>query len=136
MMTNTPRPTKPSNHPERGQSAAEFALVLPVLTLVLFAALEFGTAFWNFQQLSAAASEGARKAAVSRTETNRDDLIRAAVEGASNLDPAKVNVTVSSNWGPGDPVTVTATYPERISVIGLPVFDDDLVSRRTARVEH
>ena len=120
---------------ERGQAMVEFALVLPVLCLILFAMLEFGTAFWHYQQLSAAASEGARKAAVSRTDPDRTTLISTAVRDASpGLTPSQIGVSTSSSWGPGDPVTVT--YPEEISVMGITFFNTNLTSRRTARVEH
>lgn len=132
--------TSPASTPvrdEHGQAAVEFALVLPVLCLILFAALECGTAFWHFQQLSAAASEGARKAAVSRTATGRDDLIRTAVEDASPaLDSAQLGISSSSTWDPGDPVTVTVTYPEDVTVMGMTLYSGSLTSRRTARVEN
>lgn len=122
--------------PEGGQAMVELALVLPVLCLILFAALEFGTAFWHYQQVSAAASEGARRAAVSRTASDRDSAIRTAVETASpSLDENAIGVAVSSTWRSGDPVTVTVSYPEQIRVMGITFFDTNLVSRRTARVE-
>ena len=123
--------------PERGQATVELALILPVLCLILFAALEFGTAFWHFQQVSAAASEGARRAAVSRTVSTREDDIRTAVVNASPaLDESSIGVSSSSTWNAGDPVTVTVTYPETIRVMGITFFSTNLVSRRTARVEN
>lgn len=133
----TSQEAQPSQR-EGGQAMVEFALVLPVLCLILFAALEFGTAFWHFQQLSAAASEGARKAAVSRTVSNRDAVIRDAVVNASpGLRPSsRIGVSTSSTWTPGSSVTVTVTYPEDVSVMGITFFNRNLTSRRTARVEH
>lgn len=123
--------------PERGQATVEFALVLPVLCLILFSVLEFGTAFWRYQQLSAAASEGARRAAVTRAAPDRTSQIETAVRNASpSLEADQLSIAVSSSWRPGDPVTVAVSYPERISVVGISFFDANLVSRRTARVEH
>lgn len=133
-------PTTPSQDTpvgERGQSTVEFALVLPVLVLIVFAALEFGSAFWRYQQLSAAASEGARRAAVSRTAADRDNAIRTAVQNASPaLDSTRLGVATSSSWRPGEPVTVTVTYPENIRVLGVTFFNSNLTSSRTSRVEH
>ena len=42
-------------------------MILPVLLMVLFAILQFGMVFNNYIQVTAAAREGARKAAVSRS---------------------------------------------------------------------
>lgn len=122
---------------ERGQATVEFALILPVLLLILFSVLEFGTAFWRYQQLSAAASEGARRAAVSRSNPSRASLIETAVRNASpGLEEESIGITVTSSWDPGDPVTVRLTHPEEISVLGIDFFNGNLVSSRTARVEH
>src|SRR5439155_25183159 len=51
---------------ERGQTMTEFALVLPVLALVLFAVIQFGIVFNNYVTLTDATRAGARKAAVGR----------------------------------------------------------------------
>lgn len=126
----------PADH-ERAQAAVEFALILPILCLVLFGALEFGTAFWRFQQLSAAASEGARRAAVSRTSATRTSEIQTAVQNASpGLTAGSIGISTTSTWDPGDPVTVTLTYPEDITVMGFEFFSSNLSSSRTARVEN
>ena len=44
----------------------EFAIVLPVLVLLVFGVIQFGIAFNNYLALTDAARAGARKAAVSR----------------------------------------------------------------------
>ena len=121
---------------EHGQAMVEFAMVLPILCMILFAIVEFGMTFWTYQQVSAAASEGARRAAVSRTAANRTTLVTNAVRTASpNLTASQLNVTTSSTWNPGDPVTVTVTYPERIQILGITLFNSNLTGRRTMRVE-
>ena len=135
--TDTTDPT-PAGEPERGQAMVEFAMVLPILALILFAVVEFGLAFWHFQQVSAAASEGARRATVSRTS---DDPAGAAVEAAvaavPSLDQGDVDVSVSPSppWSIGEPVTVTVRYPEDITVMGVTFFSNDLTVERTMRVE-
>ena len=45
---------------ERGQNLVEFALVLPILLIVLFGALDLGRIFWVSISLTNAAREGAR----------------------------------------------------------------------------
>lgn len=121
--------------PESGQAAAEFAMVLPILMIVIFGIVEFGMAFWNYQQVSAAASEGARRAAVSRTNASHDSIVINAAKNATKLDSSKVNVSISSTWSAGSDVTVTVTYPQKVSIMGVTFFDGTLTGRRTARLE-
>lgn len=117
----------------------EFALVLPVLVLLLFGVIEFGSAFWTKQQVSAAASEGARRAAVSRSSATRSSDVTTAVRDASpSLSTSNLTVTTSSSWTPGVPVTVKVTY--QTSPIGMGLletlgFNGIMTAERTARVE-
>lgn len=115
----------------------EFALVLPILIVILFAVVEFGLAFWTYQQVSAAASEGARRAAVSRTAPDAESRTQQAVrDAAPGLDADLMVIDVVGESGnAGDPVTVTLRYPQDISILGMTFFDSDLVGRRTMRLE-
>jgi hypothetical protein len=54
---------------EDGVAAVEFALILPVLFLILFGVLEFGRVWSQYQLFQGAAREGARCAAVASTST-------------------------------------------------------------------
>ena len=47
---------------ERGQAAVELALILPVLVVIVYAIFQFGQVYLQYQEVSAATSEGARKA--------------------------------------------------------------------------
>ena len=122
---------------EQGQAMTEFALVLPVLALLLFAVIQFGIVFNNYVTLTDATRAGARKAAVSRDDPNRDADVMAAVQNsASDLDGSKLSVSPpSSTWNSGDDVTVTASYPYSISLLGLVVKSGRLSSTTTERVE-
>jgi hypothetical protein len=51
-------------HHEHGQALPEFALVIPLLALVLFAVLHFGKAFDYWNSATHVSAEGARYAAV------------------------------------------------------------------------
>jgi Flp pilus assembly protein TadG len=122
---------------QQGQTMTEFALVLPVLALILFAVIQFGIVFNNYITLTDATRAGARKAAVSRQDSNRNsDVVSAVRSSASGLTASKLTVPPpSSTWNSGDDVTVTASYPYSISLLGLVVKSGRLSSTTTERVE-
>jgi Flp pilus assembly protein TadG len=64
---------------EDGAAAVEFALIVGLLAILIFGLLEYGLAFWQVQNLRAAAREGARVAAV----RGNDDAVKDAMEEAS-----------------------------------------------------
>ena len=96
----------------RGQSMVEFALVLPILLLVVFGATEFGRAWMTLNILTAAAREGARLAVVTApdvaavnarvTEVCTAARVVPTVINCVGPDPAdveqRVTVTVQSNF--------------------------------------
>lgn len=124
---------------ERGQALTELALVLPILALILFGVIQFGIAFNNYITLTDAVRAGARKGAVARHLTvNREAAVEQAVVNAAtdlNLNDLDVTVGVSPGWEQGADVTVTATYPYSINLLGVPIKKGDLSSTTTERVE-
>jgi Flp pilus assembly protein TadG len=130
--------TKRIRKNEDGQSLVEFALLAPILFLILFGIIQFGIAFKDSIALTDAVRTGARKATVSRSSADPIGVTKAAVVGAAgDLDTAKLNVTVTATpWQPGAPVTVTATYPYQINILGIVVASGDLHSATTERVEY
>ena len=123
---------------EEGQALVEFALLAPILFLVLFGIIQFGIAFKNSMALTDAVRTGARQATVSRSLADPVGVDQTAVVGAaSDLDSSKLNVTVTAPpWQPGATVTVTATYPYTINILGIVVAAGDLHSSTTERVEY
>ena len=114
----------------------EFALVLPVLALILFAVIQFGIVFNNYVTLTDATRAGARKAAVSRQSSDPVGAAVAAVRAsARDLKQSDLSVSVTSNWQQEDDVAVTATYPYSISLLGMVVKSGRLSSTTTERVE-
>ncbi len=115
----------------------EFALVLPVLLLLILGVIQFGLAFNNYLAVTDAVRAGARKGAVARyIQTNREAAVEEVVrKSADNLNQADLDVSVSSSWNAGEDVSVTATYPYEINLIGLVVKSGDLSSTTTERVE-
>ena len=115
---------------------AEFAIVLPFLALLVFAVIQFGILFNNYITLTDAVRAGARKAAVSRHEANpAGAAISQTRSSAGDLDQSQLEVAVSSSWQPASDVTVSASYPYSIDLLGLVVASGRLESRTTERVE-
>jgi Flp pilus assembly protein TadG len=128
-------------HRQDGQALPEFALVLPVLVLVLFAILDFGKAFNYWNDATHIAAEGARYAAVNGkpypgspgslqaqllAEGDTSELRSGGTESVdsapqvclsfpSPTDPTATNPTPHR----GDPVRVTMTF----EYSWLPVLD-------------
>jgi Flp pilus assembly protein TadG len=125
---------------EQGQTMAEFALVLPVLAILLFGVIQFGIAFNNYLAVTDAVRAGARQAAVARylPASEREGAVVAKVyASADGLDTSQLDVTVtpSDGWQPGSDVTVEASYPYSINLLGKVVKDGFLTSKTTERVE-
>jgi Flp pilus assembly protein TadG len=121
---------------QRGQTMAEFAIVLPILALLLFGILQFGILFNNYLTLTDAVRSGAREAAVARLSPDPTGTATTAVRtSAADLNQSNLAITVSSAWSAGSDVTVTATYPYSINLLGVVVSAGSLTSKTTERVE-
>ena len=112
----------------------EFALVLPILLLVLFGITEFGRAIAVVQVLYTAAREGARIAAVtapdrSAVTTRVNDVLGAAsvtpsailVDGPVGSPESTVRVTVRSDFNVLSG-TVLGTFAGTITLQGVSVM--------------
>lgn len=94
----------------KGQSLVEFALVIPILLLVIFGLFDLGYAVFIKNMISNAAREGARTGIII-TKTDAD--IRARVNAAApglNLSTAQIAIIPSPNRHFNQPITVTVTY--------------------------
>lgn len=122
---------------ERGQTMVEFALVVPILCVVLFGILQFGALYNDYVTLTDATRVGARKAATARHEANPEAAAEAAARNsAQGLDPSELDITVTATaWEHGESVTVEGTYPYEIDLLGFVVASGDLTSETTERVE-
>ena len=99
---------------ERGAAAVEFALIVPLLIVLVLGIVEFGRAFQVQATLAAAAREGARVLALQGDKA----AVEAAVQSASSsLNPGVTSggITVSPALCEGAPAgtnaTVTVDYP-------------------------
>lgn len=116
----------------------EFALVLPILLVLMLGIVQFGVAFNNYVTLTDAVRAGARKAAVSRNTSDPAGACRTAVLNAgTNLDQAELGSDLScvSSWVQGSEVTVHASYPYDIKLLDWSVFSGRVNSTMKERVE-
>jgi len=123
---------------ERGQTMVELALVLPILVVLVLAIAQFGVAFNNYVTLTDAARAAARKGAVSREAGNpTGDCQNAGYAAGQNLNNPGTDfvVTCSSSWSQGSDVTVTASYPYSISLLGWVVASGRINTTMRERVE-
>ena len=146
---------KRSREGERGQALVEFALILPVILLVMVGMLEFARA-WNLHQvMTDAAREGARRAAIQDVGLGHEqtqDSVKAAMwsyMSQAGYDPQYSNIvsgtpTPITMQGPGgigtgtwkktgDFVVVNLSCPYRFAI--LPTRPITMRTSFTMRVE-
>ena len=107
---------------QRGGSAVEFAIVLPILVVLIFGIIEFSILFYDKAVITNASREGARagivfaptgsrldeteiKAVVNSYCANNLITFGSATSVDTNVDPEDLN-----SGSPGDPLTVTVDY--------------------------
>jgi Flp pilus assembly protein TadG len=121
---------------EQGQTMTEFAMVLPLLVVLLFGVIQFGIAFNNYVTLTDAVRAASRKGAVSRESGDPvGDCTSAGFNAAGDLKQSNLTITCSSSWQPTSDVTVTGTYPYSINLLGWVVKSGDLKTEIKERVE-
>jgi hypothetical protein len=90
----------------------------------------------NYVTLTDAARAGARTGAVSRGNSNPYAACVNQVMGASgNLVQANLTVSCTSPWTPGSDVTVSASYPYNIDLLGWVGASGQLNTTMRERVE-
>ncbi len=94
---------------DRGSVAVEFALLLPVLLLIIFGTIDFGRAINAQITLTQAAREGARLASVGDSSSVVTTRTQSAATGLSNVT---VTVTTcAAGAGMGVDGVVSVSYP-------------------------
>jgi Flp pilus assembly protein TadG len=99
-----------SKSTERGAVAVEFALLVPLLVMILLGIMEFGRAYNAQVTLTNAAREGVRSMAINNSQATARTAAKTA---ATQLNPALVdgNVTFSAtDCTVGTQITVTVSY--------------------------
>ena len=96
---------------ERGASAVEFGLIVPILLVLVLGIIEFGHAFQVQGTLSAAAREGARAMALRNDQGQARDAVQ---EAAAALDPDITDAQISIS--PASCPTGTTTTNVRLTI--------------------
>jgi hypothetical protein len=122
------RPRRSRRSPRRrrrGATLVEFALVVPVLFLLIFGTFEFGRLMMVQQIMTNAAREGARRGILEQSTAPEVETIVADYLTESTVAPATVSVSPDnlSGVGFGEPVTVTVSVPfDEVSWLPTPWF--------------
>ena len=111
----------------RGAAALEFALVLPVLLLIVFGITEFGRAWMTKNIMTQAAREGARYGAVLNPfdASKVEQRVRESLVGASLEGEPTINVIGPSGDPPAVTVIITGTFHILSGKI-IPGFSGDI----------
>jgi Flp pilus assembly protein TadG len=136
---------------ERGQTAVEFALCATVFFMIVFGLLKVATIYGDYVALQHAARDGVRKGSVTRGTGNANSAsvsaaVTTAVKNAGTfLDPAQMVITVTGRdsnaspngtlWEAHDRVEVTVTYPWKLDVLGLPIWQGTMTTTTQAIIE-
>jgi Flp pilus assembly protein TadG len=101
---------------ETGQALVEFALVAPLLMMLVIGVFEFGRAWNVYQVITEAARGGARAAVVADAGMTQDSVVGMIKSGLSRagLNPDGANISFTG-WraGTGTPASVSSQYPYR-----------------------
>ena len=124
----------------------EFIIVAPFLFMLIFGIIQFGVLFHDYLALTDSVRVGARQAAVSRLLPDPADAAKSRLEQAADpsldlskdlqisvtpYDPATNTATFAQNGN----VTVSASYPYSINLLGFVVKLGRMTSETTERVE-
>jgi Flp pilus assembly protein TadG len=99
-----------SDSRDRGSVAVEFALLLPVLLLLIFGVIDFGRAINAQITLTQAAREGARLAALGYSTSAVTTRTQSAAIGLSPVPTVKVTTACPAGAGIGVDAVVNVSY--------------------------
>jgi Flp pilus assembly protein TadG len=128
---------------DRGAALVEFAIIMPVLFLLIFAVIEFGWAFFQELDVRHAAREGGRLAAVdyrstaTSGDTQRDEIIAETCARMDDQAAASVGFHRSGTAEVGQEIVVTVELDLGNGLTGFiaPFLPDTLRSQVSTRIE-
>jgi len=106
---------------ERGQALVEFALVAPLLLLIILGMVDFARAWSAYEAITYQARMGARMAVVDNPGTTEADVIQAIQDGLgrASLDASAATITITGfRAGRGTPMQVQIDYPHSLMFAG------------------
>ena len=124
-MSSTPTRAAGTGRDERGSMAIELAMAAPALVLVLLLVFAYGRAAGVNGTLESGTRDAARSATFSRSYAEAEDRARTVVRAAVKDDvPPRgldsLEVSVSTTFAAGEPVTVSASCRYDLADLGLP----------------
>jgi len=120
---------------EKGASAVEFALILPILIMLVFGIFQFGIAYNNYITITHAAREGARLAAVDLYNPDLEDIIKERAYPIPE-DDIIISITTPEGEDIGDPVVVEIIYNITVEIPLVGSWDIPLTSKAVMRLEN
>jgi Flp pilus assembly protein TadG len=114
---------------ERGQSAVEFALMIPVMLTFVLGIFQVGITFFNQESMRTAARDGARAGAIHSGDPA--STVYAAVDSSIRSNAAGLNTSASTlvitaactpdptDCKQNDMLVVTVKYPWKIGVLSF-----------------
>lgn len=113
-----------------GASSVEFAILLPILVMLLVGIIQFGMAYSNYVSITHAAREGARLAAVNKYS------VSSVRERAYPVVPDSVSLSFPNGNNHGEEAVVTVTYTKRIDIPFWGKVSIPISSRAGMRIEY
>jgi Flp pilus assembly protein TadG len=108
---------------ERGAAAVEFAILLPVLMLILFGIVEFGMIMYSREVITNASREGARAGIVQATAKPTAGAIQTVVTNyltGTGINPSAVTINIAgAGLTAPNTLMVTVTYPYNFFAPGI-----------------
>jgi len=106
------RPSTHSHRDDRGAAAVEFALVLPILLVLVLGIVQFGITFSQWLEMEHAAREGARWGSIGYAVPDIRAKVRASAPGLNPpLTDEQIAITPADPLNAsGEPITVAITY--------------------------
>ena len=135
-------PPMPGSTNQRGAAAVEFALLLPVLIMVLFGIIEFGIALSRQQVLATASREGARlgiRQSVPRPTAADIQALARRVFTQAGVTGVTPMIAVTGAGGPSGTdliVTVSAPYQFYVMANVIPALRGTVTLRSRTVMRH
>jgi Flp pilus assembly protein TadG len=101
---------------QKGQALVEFAIILPIILMLVMGILQFGMMLNSYLAIENAAREGARAGIIGSSDAEIQSLL---ISTAPSLDPNNLTVTITPNYATrksGDTLTVKVTYNYKLNV--------------------
>lgn len=107
---------RPRRRRDDGAAAVEFAILVPVLLMITFGIIAVGLILWSLITANQAAREATRRIVVNDETLTDCDALDGYITDRTSFEIE--NMTVTSDGGIGDPVTLTFAVPTDETSVG------------------